>query len=355
MARTPTHACRAAVLEAQENGACHASSTTSEQRQLNRMTKRGELVSPLQGIFASASWWADLNPNERAIAQIRGLAKKHPDWIFCDMSAALVHGLWVSYEESRDIHVLTHRKAPAKNKGGVTWHVSASLEYEEVNDIRVTPFVRTVFDCCRRYPVRKCLGVADSALRLANKDAAWLKEAFEGFSRQTKGWRQAKIVASLANPLAENGGESIARATMIKLGFETPQLQVEVPNVIDGGTYRVDFLWRLADDTVIAGELDGREKYSNPIMTMGRDATDVLADERLRESRINALKIPVARFSMNDVKNEKRFECILDAFGVPRVKRKAKRKVDTSLPLNWQVLKLDGWVIEYEVIDKRAA
>ena len=31
----------------------------------------------------------------------------------------------------------------------------------------------------------------------------------------------------------ERGGESLARATMVRLGFETPYLQVELPDPID--------------------------------------------------------------------------------------------------------------------------
>ena len=80
---------------------------------------------------------------------------------------------------------------------------------------------------------------------------------------------------------------------------------------------------------------------------------DVLLDERLRESRINALGMPVARFSIKDMQDTRRFERILDAFGVPRAGRKPKP--DTSRPLNCQALKLDGWLIEYEAIDCRAA
>lgn len=231
-------------------------------------------------------------------------------------------------------------------------HASTDLEYVEVNGIRVTPLVRTVFDCCRRYPVRKCLGVADSALRLLQQDSSRLKEQFRAFPRQSKGRKQANIIASMANPLSENGGESLARATMIMLGYQTPQLQVEKSDPVDGSTYRLDFLWMLPNGTEIAGELDGHEKYVNPKMTYGKPAEDILIDERLRESRINALGIPVARFSMKDVSNPSRFARILDAFGIPRIERRIKP--DTSLPLNWQLLRLDEWLIEYEVIQAAA-
>ena len=353
MPKEPTKKCRAAVLEAQSQGACLASTNSIEQRQLKRLSKRGELVSPITGLFASSSWWLDLNPNQRALALIRGLSKKHPTWVFCDTSAALVYGLWVPYETIKTIHVLTPRSSHANNTGIIMRHPTSDLGYVEVEGIRVTSLERTVFDCCRRYPVRKCLGIADSALRLTHRDATWLKQVFEGFSRRNEGWRQAAVIASLANPLSENGGESLARATMIMLGFATPLLQVEKNNPIDGDAYRLDFLWRLPDEREIAGELDGHDKYTNQEMTGGKDIAEILINERLRESRINALGIPVARFSIKDVRDPERFARILDAYGVPRVERKQKH--ETSRPLNWQTLQLDGWFIEYEVIDKRAA
>lgn len=352
MAKQPTLQCRAAVLEAQTQGACYDSSSKAEQRQLRRMVERGELVSPITALFASASWWGELDPNERALAQIRALAHKHPDWVFCEMSAALVHGLWVSYEVSEKIHILTPHSGQSRSSGLIVRHPSSNLDFIEVNGIRVTPLIRTAFDCCRSYPVRKCLGVADSALRAMRQDANWLKEAFSAFPHQTKGWKQANVVASMANPLSENGGESLARATMIMLGFQNPQLQVEKSDPVDGSTYRLDFLWTLPDGKEIAGELDGHEKYVNPEMTGGRDMEDVLIDERLRESRINALGIPVARFSIKDVRNPARFARILEAYGIPRTERRAK--TDTSRPLNRQVLKLGDWLIEFEVIKAAA-
>ena len=269
------------------------------------------------------------------------------------MSAALLHGLWVSYEDAKTIHVLTLRSSHTNSAGIIMRHPTSDLSCVEIEGIRATGLERTVFDCCRRYPVRKCLGIADSALRLTNKDSAWLKQTFEGFSRRHNGWHQAVVIASLASPLAENGGESLARATMMMLKFQTPQLQAEKRNPIDGNVYRLDFLWKLPDGREIAGELDGHEKYTNPNMTGGKNIAEVLINERLRESRINALGIPVARFSIKDVRDPERFGRILDTFGVPRIA--SKQKHDTSRPLNWQTLELDGWLIEFEVIDRRAA
>ena len=65
------------------------------------------------------------------------------------------------------------------------------------------------------------------------------------------------------------------------------------------------------------GELDGREKYENQAMTKGRDAVQVLADERLRESRVSASGAKIMRFSFAEAVKPARMKHLLKAFGVP--------------------------------------
>ena len=346
MARAATERCRTAIEEAQAQGACCFAQDANMQRQLARMAKRGELACPVAGLYADAALWSRLKPDKQALMIIRGLARKHPSWVFCDMSAALVHGLWVSYADTRTIHVAARRTRANSPDNPLRWH-KMDVDYVEKDGVRVTTLERTVFDCCRLHTVRESLGVADSALRMTGKGREWLREAFAGFSKRTKDWHVAAYVAKIANGLAENGGESFARATMIMLGYQVPQLQVELPNLIDSEKYRADFLWTLPDGTQVAGELDGRDKYVLPEMTGGRDTVDVLLAERMRESHINALRIPVARFSLRDVRSKRRFSRILDAFGVPRVARKAvAARAASWLEADTETIELDGWVIE---------
>lgn len=49
----------------------------------------------------------------------------------------------------------------------------------------------------------------------------------------------------------------------------------------------------------------------------GRDAAQVLADERRRESRISAYGVPIMRFSLEEALDEDVFAALLRAFHAP--------------------------------------
>lgn len=127
------------------------------------------------------------------------------------------------------------------------------------------------------------------------------------------------VTAMYANPLAENGGESMARGTMIELGYEVPELQVEVPNPLDDNhPFRVDFMWQRRDASLVIGELDGMDKYIEPEMCKGRTSVEVMSAERVRESRLTIAGARVMRFHFDDVLDRTGFASILDVFGVPK-------------------------------------
>jgi hypothetical protein len=149
-------------------------------------------------------------------------------------------------------------------------------------------------------------------------DSAALVEKLSAFRSLRVSKERVLAVAALANGLSESGGESTARAVMIEEGFMWPTLQKEVTDPVDKSKkFRVDFYWQLPSGDV-AGELDGREKYRNPEMTNGKDAVDVLADERLRESRVSGTNVKIMRFSYGNVLNTEFFCHLLTSYGIPR-------------------------------------
>lgn len=112
----------------------------------------------------------------------------------------------------------------------------------------------------------------------------------------------------------------MARAIMIEHGFMLPELQVSIENPDNPGhPWRCDFFWELPDGTIVVGELDGGEKYVNPAMAHGRDALQVMRDERLRESGMTLAVDRVMRFTFSDVANEARLVALLERFGIPHV------------------------------------
>lgn len=98
---------------------------------------------------------------------------------------------------------------------------------ERVDGVRVTSFWRTVEDCLLRAPFSYGLAIADSALRAKGVSRWDLCERLRADCEGRRGYRRAQVIASYADGLSENGGESRFRAFFIAYGFPVPELQVE--------------------------------------------------------------------------------------------------------------------------------
>ena len=265
--------------EAQRCGRCAAASDRLLREALDRRVGT-ELVRPRPRLYARTSYWNGLPRRSREEHILRGLAALHPDWTFCSASAALLHGLPVSYRQLKSAHILD--PASHTSCAGVTRHRQRSTQPSpaRARGVRVTPLTDTIVDC----------------LLALN------------------------FTAQHADARSESGGESMARAVMIENGFMPPELQVPIENPDrPGWPWRTDFYWLLPDGTTVAGELDGGEKYVNPNMTHGRDALQVLRDERIRESQLALAVDRVMRFTFADVIDERRLVALLERFGIPRI------------------------------------
>ena len=187
----------------------------------------------------------------------------------------------------------------------------------------MTSFAKTTFDCMRYLNFSHALAIADSALRINQAGPNWLSETLLPLSHGRANARHALEVAKFADGRAENGGESIARATIIKLGYELPDLQVELANEVTGGVNRVDFYWQLPAGNVVIGELDGRTKYYgeevwSPDEKLATSYTiEQLSNERLRESQLT-LEGKVMRFSPKQAANPAELGPLLETYGIPR-------------------------------------
>ncbi len=311
---------RASLDEAESRCACLEAGGNVSRRELDLRLAKGELVRPLPRLYARRDYWKGLLPDERALHKMRGLARLRLQWVFAGSSAALVHGAPVSYDLLGTLEVVSDNgsRRYCGNKVRGVYVCEEEAAGVDLAGLRVTDAFRTALDCARSLPFRDAVAIVDGMLHdgLLSKDE--LLEYLDGHKNGVHGIHRAREVAAFADGRSGSGGESIARAAMHELGFAEPELQVPIEDPVDGRTYFIDFLWRLPGGRVVAGELDGGEKYVNPEMTRGRSALDVMRAERQRESRITASCDSVVRFSPDDVANPRRFGRLLDAFGVPR-------------------------------------
>ncbi len=291
----------------------------------SRRVKAGEMVSPSQDVFADKEQWSRLDQRTRVLATVRALALLHPEWMFCAETAGTLYGLEVGYraravEEQVVVHVATTRAAHSRSYKNIRRHVVEGDEFGRIGAAGVTSFWRTVFDCMKGADFGRALAIADSALRISGVDKDEMIERLGMVGLKQRGIARVLRVAEYADARSENGGESIARATIIRLGFPVPELQVVLSDPIDSArTYRVDFYWKLPDGRVIVGELDGRRKYVDEAMLAGSTTAEALADERLRESRLTMMVDGVMRFSFAQARDLNYMTKLLLSFGFERI------------------------------------
>lgn len=305
--------------EAERSRACLTLVSGKNRQLIRRRIAGGKAFAPLGGMYVRADYWRALSFDEKVLHKVRALQRQHPDWVFCNATAAVAHGLEISYEAMRTIHVGTKRLGPSSSSHRIVRHVLGDERHTDASRIQVTPLDDTIFDCLRSMDFERGLAAADSYLRLTGRTRTDLAMLIDGHGGGYPGIRQARITASWADGRAENGGESVARARMIELGFMVPELQVWVDNRLDPSSpYRVDFHFLLPSGTVVVGELDGSEKYSDPSMTRGAPPVKIMRRERLRESRISLGGAVVMRFSYEEMMDDPFFVRLLTGFGIPR-------------------------------------
>lgn len=287
--------------------------------------QNGDVLHVRHGLYARASYWAALNQVERHLHIARALARKHPNWIFCRMTAALALGLSVTYARHSFEEVPIEIAVPSNTHCGLR-HGVRLLPHEaggtlwQASGLLVTRPARTVFDCVRSLPFDESLAMADSALHLRLMREDELATLVED-AGPARGIRNARRVLAHMDGRSESGGESMVRARMIELGYVVPELQVEFPNPLaPGRAYRADMLVRCGERLVVV-ELDGKCKYEEPEMLGGRTTLGVLLDERRREALLTSHGVEVMRLRYEDVMDEARFVRMMDAYRIPRATR----------------------------------
>lgn len=305
--------------QAGQASSCYVPQSSTETRLLNRMTQDAVAVRPTPGLFSSNEHWQSLNPAERAIHIIHGQSARRPGIAFCDVSAALVHGIDVPFHLLKCMHIAQSSATPTRNTRAKTYHAIGNRTTIKLDDIKVTTFWQSVFDCILALPFVEALAIADSTLKITGLESQEALDRLEAYVRGGVQTEKLTKVMNRANPLSDNAGESMTRGMMLKLGIEEPMLQVQINDPVERDRRPiVDFAWEDGEGGLaLIGELDGYQKSQDERYMHGRDTAQVLADERRRESRISAYGVPIMRFSLEEALDEDVFAALLRAFHAP--------------------------------------
>lgn len=283
---------------------------------------RVRVLSPHPGLFARETWWNGLNPLERHIALLRGLHCLHPQWVFAAFSAAALLGLDVSYGLLEKVCIAVKPGSYTKDDGSLRRIVVRTGRTTEIEDMLVTHPLQTLLDCACLADFPSALAMLDSGLGDLKMYDESIKIYVQMNGRGRKGIAKARLAVQHMSGKSANGGESKARAVMIEEGFMLPELQVELADPVEPWrTSIVDFLWRLPDGTLVAGEHDGKEKMENPEMLSGKTTAEAFRAERERESHLTACGLRVLRFTPEQVRRREELVRLLEVFGIPRVRK----------------------------------
>lgn len=296
----------------------------SERIALLRRAKQGSVVIPYPGIFARRDVWEALNPIDRHVWMARSLHALHPDWVFAAYTAAAVYGLDISYTLLDRINIAVAPSGYTSESEHLRRVIVPQDEgrVRVVDGIPVTRLLQTLLDCACMAPFPEGLALVDSALRDCGLFDQSVLHFFDIEGRRRRGIAKARFIMEHMSGKSENGGESKARGVIIEEGFMVPELQVELADLVEPWrTFRVDMLWRLDENTAVAGELDGLEKTENPDMLGGETANEAMRAEREREAHLTARGIRVMRFTPEMVNDRKAFVNLLEAYGIPRVRK----------------------------------
>lgn len=285
------------VIDYQQQSLCLKAQTQGEQRALAYLCKKGLLISPFPTYYITQEHWDILTHFERIRYIANTYAYTHQNCIFTGLTAADFYQIDHMYSSHHNIpiNVLSRTNTTKKLNKPVQRFFCADPRFQTIQGLRIAPIERTIIDCCNCLPLREALPIIDSAVR-QGVSIADLQHYCNTLHRDCS---QTLRALRYANPKSENGGESFCRGTFIEAGLEIPSIQVTFK--IYNMSFRVDFAWYSASGRIIAGELDGEEKYVNPTMTQGKSISAIVQDERERENLLSKCGISnIFRFTFQD-------------------------------------------------------
>lgn len=293
-------------------------------QQLARAARNGRLLRIRHGCYVDPASWNALTDEEQFRTQLEAVvltAQVNP--VFYRETAGLIWGFPRPAMPSA-VEVAIPLGSKRSSRNGVLRRSRAPEQFvvERVGDWQVIGKVQTAIDLSLVYDYPWAVAVVDRLLNRAQlsgersprpvmKGTVAEAVALLGSQAQRRG---ASRVLDFADGLAMSPGESISRANMDLLGFPRPELQHTFSDS-QGHCATVDFWWK---EQGIVGEFDGRAKYLKPEYLNGRNASQVVIDEKNRENRLRALGIRVARWEWSTALNRNKLAACLREAGLPR-------------------------------------
>ena len=184
----------------------------------------------------------------------------------------------------------------------------------DLGGLRVTDLTRTAIDVARRTHFADAVGSVDWALWRKNPHHVTKQMLADDIYNLDKslGRRLLERVVVFSTDLSDSYAESECRAVIHLLGFDEPELQVEIRD--EQGSMYPDFFWR---SIRAAAEFDGKVKYTNNDYTAG-DPAEVVWREKRREDRLRRQLSGMTRILTSDISHPDRLARLLEDLGVPR-------------------------------------
>nr|AMY20909.1 hypothetical protein A3Q40_03550 [Rhodococcus sp. PBTS 1]NIL79796.1 hypothetical protein [Rhodococcus kroppenstedtii] len=269
--------------------------------EIRQALRSGSIAAVRRGCFVGRSALLDATPEMRHLLTARAVVTSGgSDLVLSHESAAVLWGLPLLGGPPDKVHVTATngRRGRVGPDRYLHCHKLGGDDTTVHAGIRVTSPARTVVDlaCYESFEAAVCAGDAAS---LHYSDLAAAVER----SGQRAGIARARRVAAFVDGRSESVGESRSRVYFDRFDVPAPDLQVEI--VVDGKTYRVDFLW----DGVV-GEFDGLTKYA------GDQGSDAVVREKLREDALRAAGYVVIRWTWADLADGRLARRVLAALAV---------------------------------------
>jgi predicted transcriptional regulator of viral defense system len=290
-----------------------------DDRQLRSIRGQKEVRRIRRGVYTPTEVLEEASRDQMYSLRIGAVvATRRSRVVVSHYSAARLWALPIVNPWPHHVHITVPPDSGKRSKNGVVVHREPleSRDVVELGGMSVTDRTRTLIDLARFAPFRDAVAALDAALAAETVESEELSDELKRVGNHG-GSRRAARAIEFASPQARSPGESYSRVLMFELGFPPPELQHEFTGVVGGRRFS-DFWW---EDIRLAGEFDGRVKYTDPKYTHGRTAEQVVWDEKRRQNVMNEGISAVARWDWEDLDALSPFIRRLEAAGLHRRSR----------------------------------